>query len=196
MRSRSSATRLRRISTSGGGPSGAAPGPPAALGLLEFGAGVAAHGDAAGQAHAHRAHDVQAGRVAFGDVAGAAQLPFRHVGQQLRADHARQGQVVEEVVHELFARDPEDEVVLALPVLRGAAAAGAAAAPALRPLDAVAADVFLVAGVHQFPAAAGRMAEGGLGHVPLGQGDVRAFLDVADAAVADRLAHRFLDLLL
>ena len=166
-----------------------------ALGLLQFLARVAAHGDAARQAHAHGAHHVQAGRVAFGDEAGAAQLPFRHVGQQLRSDHARQGEIVEEVVHELFARDPEDEVVFALPILRGAAAARAAASAALRPLDAVAADVFLVAGMHQFAAAPRRVAEGGLRHVALRERDVGAFLEVGDAAVADGLAHGFLDLL-
>ena len=74
-------------------------------------------------ADAHGAHHVQAGRIAFGDEARAPRLPLRRVGQQLRAYQARQRQVVEEVVHELFARDPEDEVVLALPVVRGAAAA-------------------------------------------------------------------------
>ena len=80
-----------------------------------------------------------------------------------------------------------------VPVVRGAAAAAAAAA-ALRPRGCGRPHVFLVAGMHHLAHAAGAVAEDRLGHVALGQRDVGAFLDVADAAVAHRLAHRVADL--
>jgi hypothetical protein len=85
--------------------------------------------------------------IAFRDEAGAAALPLGHVGQHLRADEPRQRQVVEEVVHELFARDAEDEVVFAWPSCE-APLPPEPPPPAARPGDAVAAQVFLVAGVH------------------------------------------------
>ena len=67
--------------------------------------------------------------------------------------------------------------------------------PPLRPLDAVTLDVFLIAGMHVFAVAALAMAEHGLGHVALGQRDVFALFEVADAAAADGASHRLADLL-
>src|SRR4029453_10730151 len=100
------------------------------------------------QGHAHGAHHVQAGGIALRDESRAPGLPLRRIGQQLRAYQAGQRQVVEEVVHELFARDPEDEVVLAGAVVRGTAAATRTAAT-LGPADAVAPHVFAVTGMHR-----------------------------------------------
>ena len=66
---------------------------------------------------------MQAGGIAFRDEAGAPGLPLRRVREQLRADQPRQREVVEEIIHELFARDAEDEIVLAGAIRRCAAAA-------------------------------------------------------------------------
>ena len=98
--------------------------------------------------------------------AGAVALPLGHFGQ-LRADQVGQRQVFEEDPHELFLGEAEDEVVLALAAVAGLRAAAGAAAAALRPLDAVALEVLLVARMHVLAVAALAVAEHGLGHVAL-----------------------------
>src|SRR6185369_218897 len=103
------------------------------------------------------------------------------------------GQVLEEDLHELFLAEVEDEIALALAAVGGLAAA-ASALPVLRPLDAVAAHVLAVAGVHHLPRAAASVAEHRLGDVALGDLDVLALLDVAYAAPAHGAAYRVLDL--
>ena len=88
---------------------------------------------------AQRAHHAQVGRRAARSMKPARVLFTLGASAELRcASRLRQREVVEEDLHELFARQREDEVVLALAVAAPAVAAAAAAA-ALRPLDAVAA---------------------------------------------------------
>jgi hypothetical protein len=65
----------------------------------------------------------------------------------------------------------------------------------LRAFDAVALDVFAVARVHVLAVAALGVAEDRLGDVALGQDDVLALLEVADAPAGHGLAHRVADLL-
>ena len=121
-------------------------------------------------------------------------LHLRRLGE-LRARQARQGQVVEEDLHELFLAEVEDEVVLALAGVAGLALAAAAAA-APRPLDLVAAQVLLVAGMDDLARAALAVAEDRLADVALRNVDVLAALDVADAAAVDRAPHRVAHLVL
>ena len=84
----------------------------------------------------------------------------------------------------------EDEIVLALAGIARLALAAAAARAALRPLDVVAAHVLLVARVDDLARPAAAVAEGRLADVALGQVDVLALLDLADAALVDRTADR------
>ena len=151
--------------------------------------------DAPAERAAHAAHHVQVvGRAVAGE-AGAVALPLGHLGQ-LRAHQVRQCQVLEEDLHELFAAQAEDEVVLAFALVAGLAAAAALPAAALGSLDAVAAHELLVARVHDLAHAALAVAEHGFGEVLLRDVDVLAALDVADAAAVDRPLHRLADLLL
>jgi hypothetical protein len=69
------------------------------------------------------------GRAVAGE-AGAVALPLGHLGQ-LRAHQVRQGQVLEEDLHELLLAQRKDEVVLALAGVAGLALAAAAALAAL-----------------------------------------------------------------
>src|SRR5471032_758577 len=132
------------------------------------------------------------GRRARHVVAGALVLEFG-CGGQLGLDQVGQLQVFEEVVHEFFARQLEDEIVLGhLVAIAGLAAAGAAAA--LGTVDQVALEVFLVAGVDGFPHAAVSVAERGLAHVLDRDGNFFAILNVGDGAAFDGTSHRVLDL--
>src|SRR6185369_2523172 len=160
----------------------------------QFDARFPAHRDPPAQCDAHRPYHVQAGGIAFRDETGPPGLPLGRVGQQLGADQPRQRQVVEEVIHELFARDAKDEVILAGAVLRRTAAARAAA-PALGPGNAITTDILAVAGVDRLARPAGSMVEHRLRNITLGQRDVGSFLYVADAAVAHSLAHSVANLL-
>jgi hypothetical protein len=157
---------------------------------------LGAQGNAPAQGAAHRAHHMQVvGRAVAGE-AGAVALPLRGLGQ-LGADQVRQGQVLEEDLHELLLAQAEDEIVLPFAGVAGLAAAGATAPlTPLRALDAVTGHVLLVAGVHHLAFAAGAVVEHRLAHILLGDVHVLAALQVADAAPIDRPAHRFLDLLL
>ena len=121
-----------------------------------------------------------------------------HLGRlgDLRAHHPRQREVVEEDLHELFLGEVEDEVVLSLARIARLALAAAAPGSALRPLDVVAAHVLLVARMDDLARAARAMAERRLADVALGQVDVLALLDVADAALVDGLPHRVAELAL
>ncbi|MNS96726.1 hypothetical protein D3C72_1310390 [compost metagenome] len=163
------------------------------LQALELLARFAAQRNAPRQRAAHGAHHVQVvGRAVAGE-AGAMALPFGHFGD-LGAHEVGQREVVEEDAHELLAREAEDEVVLAFAAVAGLAAARATAALALGARDAVALEVFLVAGVHVLAVAAARMAEHRLGDIVARQGHVFALLQFADVAPADRAPHRLLDL--
>lgn len=137
---------------------------------------------------------MQVGGHAVAGEAGAVGLPFRHLGQ-LGADQVGQGEVLEEDPHELFLGEAEDEVVFAAFAIAGLRAAARAAAALLRPLDAVALDVLAIAGMHVLAVAALAMAEHWLGDIALGQGDVLALLEIANAAAADGAPHGFADLL-
>ena len=116
---------------------------------------------------AQRAQHVQVGRRAVAGEAGALALPFGRLGE-LGADQVRQLQVVEEDLHELFARQREDEVVLAFARRCAWPRRCRRPPPPLRPLDAVAGHVFLVARVHDLAVAALAVAERRLGDVLLG----------------------------
>ncbi len=122
-------------------------------------------------------------------------LVFGDVGE-LRAREVRQREVVEERLHELFLGEVEDEVVVPLAGVAGLAAARAAASAAVRPLDAVAGDVLAVARMHGLALAALAVAEHGLAQVALGNVDVLALLQVADAAAIDGTPDGLADLLL
>ena len=125
--------------------------------------------------------------------ASAVAFPFRGFAD-LGAHQPRQGQVLEKHLHELFFAQREDEIVLAFTAVAGLAASGAAAA--LRPLDAVAAQVVLVARVHGFALPALAMVEHRFANVLLGNGDVLGLLDVADVAPGHGALDGFADLLL
>ena len=116
-------------------------------------------------------------------------LHLRRLGE-LGAHHPRQRQIVEEDLHELFLGEVEDEVVLPIAGIARLALAAAAPRAALRPLDVIAPDVLLVARMDDLARAAGAMAKRRLADVALGQVDVLALLDVADAALVDGLSHR------
>jgi len=125
-------------------------------------------------------------------VAGALVPEFGGRGQ-LGLDHVRQFEIVEEVIHELFARQLEDEIVFAdLIAIAGLpfARAGAAA----RPLDAVALQVFLIAGADGFPDATVRVAKIRFVDVLDRNRDFFAVLDVGNGTSLYRARHRILDL--
>mmetsp|Transcript_6685 Transcript_6685/g.27976 ORF Transcript_6685/g.27976 Transcript_6685/m.27976 type:complete len:940 (+) Transcript_6685:1270-4089(+) len=163
--------------------------------LVQFAALVHAQRDAPAQGPAHRAHDVQIGRRAVRDEAGALRAPLGRVGQR-RAGEVGQGQVVEEDLHELFLAEVEDEVVLALALVAGLAAAGPTALTTLGLGDAVTLDVLLVAGPHHLAHAAVAVAEDGFAQVLLRDVDVLAAFHVADAAAIHCALDRLADLLL
>ena len=165
------------------------------LGVAQLLAAVGAERDAPAERAAHRAHDAEVAGRAVVDEAGAVRLVFGDLGE-LRAREVGQLEVVEEVLHELFLGEVEDEVVLALAGVARLAAAAAAAAAAVGPLDAVAGHVFAVARMHGLALAAVAVAEQRLAQVALGDVDVLAVLEVADAAAVDRAAHRLADLVL
>src|SRR5687767_8907790 len=149
--------------------------------------------DAPADRAAHRAQHVQVVRRALGTEAGALALPLGRVGE-LRADHVRQRQVLEEDLHELLFAQRKGEIVFALAGVAGLALARAASAAALGALDAVTADVVLVARVHDLAHAALAVVEHRLGHVLLGDAHFFAALDVANAAAVDRALDRLANL--
>src|SRR5262245_37734136 len=108
---------------------------------------------------------------------------------ELGLDEVRQRHVFEEEVEELLARQAEPERVLALAVVRGAAAHPLAAA--LRPLDLVAGHVLLVAREHAFALAALPVLERRLVQVARGDRDARVAVGLGDLAPGDRARHRF-----
>src|SRR5207245_1943667 len=81
--------------------------------LAQLAARARADGQAPADRTAHRAHDAEVARRAVADEAGTVALPFGRFGE-LRLRHARQREVVEEDLHELFFGEVKDEVVLAL----------------------------------------------------------------------------------
>ena len=166
-----------------------------ALELAELRPRAGADRDATTDRAAHRTQHAQIGRRARIREAGAVALHLRRLGE-LRAGQARQRQVVEEDLHELFFGQVEDEVVLALARIAGLALTAAAARATLRPLDLVAAQVLLVARMHHLARAALAVAERRLADVAPRQVDVLALLDVADAATVDGTPHRVAQLLL
>jgi hypothetical protein len=140
--------------------------------------------DAPADRAAHAAHHVQVvGRAVAGE-AGALALPLGHLGQ-LRAHQVRQRQVLEEDLHELFLAQREDEVVLALAAVAGLPL------PLPPPRRPWAARCGRRARTPGCPGAPPRARRPGRGRTParrcpLGDVDVLAALDVADAAAVDR----------
>src|SRR5690606_28547387 len=104
-------------------------------------------------------------------------------------------QVVEEQLHEFFARQGEGEAVLAL-ALATLVAAAVAVAAALRAPDPVPGVELVIARMDRFAVTAGAMAEGGLGDVLDGNLDVAAPVHVLDRALGDHVGHRMLDMAL
>jgi hypothetical protein len=86
--------------------------------------------------------------------------------------------------------------VFALAGIAGLALAAALPATPFGPLDAVAGDVFLVAGVDHLALAALAVVEHRLGDVLLRNAHLFAALQVADAAAIDRALDRLADLVL
>jgi hypothetical protein len=101
-------------------------------------------------------------------------------------------EIVEEDLHELFARQREHEVVLAAAF--AALVATTTAARAFGSRDPVAGDVFAIAGEHELAVAAAAEAERRLGDVLFGTRHFAALLHVGQAALADHLLHRGFDL--
>ena len=112
-------------------------------------------------------------------------------GPNSRAREPRQLEIVEEYLHELFARELEHEVVLRV-AFAAVAAVAAAAAAALRPRDAVTGHVFAVAGQHVLAVADAAVVERRLGDVLARHAHFAALLEVGELALADHLAHRLL----
>ncbi len=164
------------------------------LGLAQFLAAVGAERDAPAERAAHRTHDAEVAGRAVIDEAGAVRLVLGDLGE-LRAREVGQREVVEERLHELFLGEVEDEVVLALAGVARLAAAAAATPAAVGPLDAVAGHVFAVARMHRLALAALAVSEHRLAQVALGDVDVFALFEVADAAAVDRAPHGLADLL-
>nr|GEU28494.1 hypothetical protein [Tanacetum cinerariifolium] len=153
---------------------------------------IAADGNAPPQRAAQRAQHVDVGGRAGNIVAGTLVLEFGG-GRELGLDQVGQLEILEEIIHELFTRQFEDEIVLGhLVAIAGLAAAGAAAA--LGPVELVALLIFLVAGADGFPHAAMGVAERWLAHVLDGDRDFLAAFNVGDGAPLDGAPHRVLDL--
>ena len=136
---------------------------------------------------------MQAGRIALTDETGACALHFGHSGE-LFLYHVRQRQILEEVVHELFTRQFEHEVVHAFRVFRGTAA-GPAATAAVGAIGLVAAHELAVAGVDDIAPAARAVMEHRLGHVLGRDGNLFAALQISHLAAGNRLRHGFAYLL-
>jgi hypothetical protein len=146
--------------------------------------------DSPGQRLRHRADDGKVrGHAGLGEpgadalVAGGA--------AELGARKPRQLEVVEEDLHELLARQREDEVVLTVALATFAVAATATAA--VRPLNAIAGHVFAVARQHEFAIATMAEGEGGLRQVLLRHPDFAAAFHVGETPFADHLLDRFPD---
>ena len=133
------------------------------FGFLELAPGRAAYRYAAAESAAQRTQHMDIGGRAGDVIAGPLALVFDGLGQ-LGLDHVRQLKVFEEIVHEFFARQLEDEIVfVGLVAVAGASAPAAAAAA--RTVELVALLVFGIAGVDRFPDTAVGVAEMGLVHV-------------------------------
>ena len=114
------------------------------LGFRQAPTRAATDGDATAQRAAQRAQHVDIGGRAGGVVAGALVLVFIG-GSELRLDHVRQLEILEEVVHEFFARQLEGEIVfVGLIVVACLAASGSTAA--FRAGHAVAFQIFGITG--------------------------------------------------
>jgi len=163
------------------------------LQLADLAPARAAYRDAPSERAAQRAQHVDVGRGARHVVAGALGFEIDRLGQ-LGLDHVRQLEVLEEVIHEFFTRELENEIVLdGLLAVAGAAAARPAAAAA-RAVELVAFLVFGIARVDGFPHAAMGVAEMRFVDVLDGDRDFFAALDVGDRAALDGAADRVLDL--
>ena len=137
-----------------------------------------------------RLFDVEPGRNADARVTALDEAHGFGIAQ-LFLDQVRKLEVLEHEVEILFLRELEDEVVAPLPLVAGFAAP---AAPAARgPLDPIAGNELLVTGKHPFLAAATAVAEYGLGHVATRNADVLSAVGIGNAALADRVGYRFLD---
>jgi hypothetical protein len=101
-------------------------------------------------------------------------------------------EIVEEDLHELLARQREDEFVFAAAL--AALVSPAAAARAVRPRNSVAGDVLAIARQHEFAIAAAAEAERRLGDVLLRHPDLAAALHIGQAPLAHHLLDRGLDL--
>jgi hypothetical protein len=160
---------------------------------LEFAVRRLGQGNAPAQGAAHGAQQRQVVRRAVMAVAGTARLVLHGV-TDMGAQQARQGQVLEEELHELFLGQGEGEVVLPFPAVAGL---GPAPSPApLGPRDAVAAHMLAVARVHGVMDTALAVVEQRLADVLAGDGDVLGLLDVADVALVHGAADRLGDLVL
>src|SRR5690606_20060799 len=163
------------------------------LGLDHLGARGPAQGDAARQRRLQRASHAQHAGRARGGVARAPQ-PRGHGVAQLVAHHVGQGEVIEEDLHELGARQREGELIHRVTPALPARAPAAPAAPG--PVDLIAPRELLVARMHDLAVATRPVPEGRLGNVPRGQVDVTGLVHVLDRAFVDHAAYRLADLVL
>src|SRR5439155_8343446 len=106
----------------------------------------------------------------------------------------RQREIFEEILHELFTGDLKDELVFSLAILARLRAATTGPA-AFGSWNAIPAQEFLVARMHDLAGASGSMAEHGLGNVAPRDDDAFTLCDVADASPADRPADGVADLI-
>ncbi len=149
--------------------------------------------DAPGQAVAHGAHEVEIGWGAGDGEAGAREL--RRFGLlEPRLDQVGKLEILEEEIEELLLGQHELEGVLLAAILVAGAAAPAAIARG-RALDAVADDVFLVAGDDVVALAAmGRAVERRLGDAAARDRDLLAAIGLADLAPLQRVDQGLLHL--
>ena len=148
--------------------------------------------DPARERLAQRANDRQIGGHAGLRVARS-YAPALFRVPDFRAREIGQLEVVEEDLHELFARQRERERVVAA-ALPAFVAGAARAAGAFRPGNAVAGHVFAVARQHELAIAAAPEAERRLRDVLLRHAHFAALLHVGKAPLADHLLHGVLDL--
>jgi hypothetical protein len=131
-----------------------------------------------------------AGTPGLGETrANALERPRR---AELGPREPRQLEIVEENLHELFAREREHEVVLGVVFAAFATFTAAAAAASGVAGDAVARDVFPVSREDVLAVAHAAVVERGLGDVLAGNAHFAALFEVGQLALAHHLAHRFL----
>ena len=137
------------------------------------------------EAVAHGAADIDVGRRARG---GEPRAPWLEGDRflQVQLDHVGQFEILEEQVEELFARQHEAEIVLAVAVAGLALAGTARAALAAGFRQPVAGDEFLVARQDMVaPATAGRVLEARLGRALDRNAHRMVAVDVSDLAGRD-----------